>query len=111
MLGNILFESDKSLLDKRSFPELDRLIQILKQNPEIKIEIQGHTSTGRTEDFNLKLSQERADAVANYLLEKGIEKERIQAKGYGSSKPIAPNTTEANKAKNRRVSFKILGSE
>jgi len=111
VLGNILFESDKSLLDKRSFPELDRLIQILKQNPEIKIEIQGHTSTGRIEDFNLKLSQERADAVANYLLEKGIEKERIQAKGYGSSKPIAPNTTEANKAKNRRVSFKILGNE
>jgi outer membrane protein OmpA-like peptidoglycan-associated protein len=108
VLGNILFESDSNVLDKRSIPELDRFLSILEQNPEVQIEIQGHTSKGRTEDFNMKLSKERAESVASYLFSKGIPSKRIKTEGYGSSKPIAENNTEQNKAKNRRVSFRIL---
>jgi outer membrane protein OmpA-like peptidoglycan-associated protein len=108
-LNNILFKSDSSELDDRSHAELDRFSNLLKENPSIKIEIQGHTSTSnRPEAFNLELSQKRAQSVADYLLQKGIEADRIRVKGYGSSKPVVPNTTEENKKKNRRVNFIVV---
>jgi outer membrane protein OmpA-like peptidoglycan-associated protein len=106
-LNNIIFESDKDVLDAKSFAELDRLVEILNSDSSVEIEIQGHTSVGRTEDFNLDLSTRRAESVAKYLFEKNIEPTRISTKGYGSSKPRVPNTTEENKSKNRRVSFVI----
>ncbi len=108
-LNNILFKSDSSELDDRSHAELDRFLVLLKENPQIKIEIQGHTSaSNRPEVFNLELSQKRAQSVGDYLLQKGLAAERIRVKGYGSSKPIVPNTTEENKKKNRRVNFIVI---
>jgi outer membrane protein OmpA-like peptidoglycan-associated protein len=71
------------------------------------LEIQGHTDEKGSDDFNMKLSQSRADAVKNYLVSKGIVADTITAKGFGESKPIVPNDTDANREKNRRVEFKI----
>jgi outer membrane protein OmpA-like peptidoglycan-associated protein len=108
VLNNILFETGKSILTAGSYTELERLFNILKENAEIKIEISGHTDITGSEPLNLKLSEARAKAVVEYLVQKGIERTRIESKGYGSLQPIADNKTAAGRAKNRRVEFKIL---
>ncbi|MFZ6011529.1 MAG: OmpA family protein, partial [Bacteroidota bacterium] len=107
-LNNIFFESGKAILKQESFPELDRVTGFLNDNPEIKIEISGHTDNVGKATTNQKLSQARAKAVADYIITKGIAKERILAKGYGMSKPVASNKTKEGKAQNRRVEFTIL---
>jgi outer membrane protein OmpA-like peptidoglycan-associated protein len=111
-LNNIIFSSDSDVLDSKSFAELNRLVEILNQSANLKIEVQGHTSTavGRTEVFNLDLSNKRATSVLKYIISKGIDQNRIISKGYGSSKPLFPNTSEMNRKKNRRVSFVIVGN-
>ena len=84
--------------------------------PQIVVEISSHTDSKGKEDFNMKLSQKRAEGVVNYLISKGIAKERLIAKGYGFSKPIAPNTNPdgsdnpLGRDKNRRTEFKIIGT-
>lgn len=107
-LNNIFFESGKSILKKESFPELDRVTEFLVNSPDIKIEIAGHTDNVGKVATNQKLSLERAKAVAAYVVKLGIDKNRIVAKGYGSSKPVADNKTKEGKAQNRRVEFTIL---
>jgi OOP family OmpA-OmpF porin len=107
-LNNIFFETAKAVLKRESFPELDRVIDFLTQNSEIKIEIAGHTDNVGKVASNQKLSLARAKSVAAYLASKGIATDRIVSKGYGSSKPVAPNKTAAGKAQNRRVEFTIL---
>jgi outer membrane protein OmpA-like peptidoglycan-associated protein len=107
-LNNIFFETGKSILKKESFPELDRVIEFLATSPDIKIEIAGHTDNVGNAASNLKLSMARAKSVAAYIINKGIDKERITANGYGLSKPVASNKTAAGKAQNRRVEFTIL---
>jgi len=107
-LNNIFFEFAKSVLKEESFPELDRLVGILNKNPEIKIEIAGHTDDVGTDASNQTLSQDRAQSVVNYLQSKGINIARLSAKGYGESKPDVPNNSDENRAYNRRVEFKIL---
>ncbi len=104
---NIEFKTGSAVIRKKSYPVLDRLVSLLKQNPEVKIEIEGHTDSQGNSDFNLKLSQHRAEAVKKYLTEHGIKPERLFAKGFGSSRPIADNKTEEGRKKNRRVEFKI----
>jgi outer membrane protein OmpA-like peptidoglycan-associated protein len=108
VLNNILFETGKSILTAGSYTELERLLNILKENAGIKIEISGHTDITGSEPLNLKLSEARAKAVVEYLVQKGIERTRIESKGYGSLQPIADNKTAEGRAKNRRVEFKIL---
>lgn len=108
VLRNIYFDYDKATLRPESKVELDRLVKILKENPTLVIEIGGHTDSDGSEEYNLRLSQARADAVRNYLIQAGIEPERLKAKGYGESQPIAPNDTPENKQKNRRTEFKVL---
>jgi len=108
ILQNINFETDKSELLSNSFNELDKLYNLLKSNSSVKIEVSGHTDNAGTENHNKQLSEARAKAVVDYLIEKGIKKERLSYKGYGSSKPIADNNTDEGKAKNRRVEFKIV---
>ncbi len=108
VLNNILFESGKSILTKGSYTELDRLVNILRDNPLMKIEISGHTDKTGSEPLNFKLSGERANAVVEYLVQKGIVRSRLESKGYGSLQPVDVNTTPAGRAKNRRVEFKIL---
>ncbi len=108
VLNNILFESGKSVLTTSSYTELERLLSIMKENAQMKIEISGHTDKTGSEPLNAKLSEARAKAVVNYLVEKGIDRSRMEFKGYGSLQPISDNATAAGRAKNRRVEFKIL---
>ncbi len=107
-LNNIFFETGKFDLKKESEAELNRLLEILKNNPKLKIEISGHTDSRGNEQANLTLSQNRANAVVNYLVLNGISRDRFVAKGYGKTKPISDNETEEGRQKNRRVEFKIL---
>lgn len=107
-LENVFFELNEYKLKPESFSELNRLVTFIKKNAGIKIEIGGHTDNVGTDEYNKKLSQQRAKAVVDYLLGKGISKTSIVAKGYGESNPVATNDTEEGKAKNRRVEFKVL---
>ncbi|MDF1549059.1 MAG: OmpA family protein [Bacteroidales bacterium] len=107
-LENVFFELNEYKLKQESFSELNRLITFIKKNPEMIIEIAGHTDDTGTEEHNKKLSQQRADAVCNYLISKGVVRNKLIAVGYGETKPIETNETEEGKAKNRRVEFKVL---
>jgi outer membrane protein OmpA-like peptidoglycan-associated protein len=108
VLNNILFEIGKSILTTASYIELDRLLNILEDEPNMKIEISGHTDNTGSLALNNKLSEDRAKAVVEYLIQKGIDRSRLEYKGYGPLQPIAENTTAAGRTKNRRVEFKIL---
>ncbi len=108
VLNNIFFEFNKATLLKESIAELESIYQLLTENPAIYVEISGHTDNVGSANYNNKLSQERANSVVNYLIDKGIAKERLSAVGYGFEKPIAPNTTEEGRQKNRRTEFKIV---
>ena len=108
VLNNIFFPTNKFDLDPKSQIELDRLVQLLKDNPTVKIEISGHTdNVGKPAD-NLKLSNSRAQTVVNYLISKGIAAQRLFAKGYGETKPVADNKTEEGRAKNRRTELRVV---
>ncbi len=109
VLNNILFEVNSFKLLPISLIELDKLFQILIENPTVTIEIGGHTDNVGIAADNITLSKNRALAVVDFLVKKGIEKTRISFKGYGSSKPIAENTTEKGRIKNRRTEFTITG--
>lgn len=110
VLKNIFFDFDKATLRSESFNELDRLVQLLTENPNIKVEISAHTDSKGSDDYNMKLSQKRAESVVNYLIGKGITSNRLIAKGYGETQPIDTNDTEEGRQNNRRVEFKILSS-
>ncbi len=107
LLNNVFFVQGKALLKPESYPELDRLVQIMMENPAIRIELEGHTDNVGNKAALLKLSEERVQAVKIYLEGKGIKKDRITGKGYGGSRPLAPNDTNENRQRNRRVEFKI----
>ncbi len=108
VLNNILFETGKSILTVSSYTELDRLLAILQDSPNMKIEISGHTDNTGSLDLNNRLSQSRAQSVVEYLVQKGIDRARLEFKGYGPSQPIADNATAEGRKANRRVEFKIL---
>ena len=108
VLPNIFFETGKWELKENSTVELTFLYNFLKQNPRMKVEIQGHTDDIGSEADNLLLSQRRADAVRDYLIQKGIDEGQIVAKGYGESMPVAGNITDEDRAQNRRTEVKIL---
>jgi len=105
---NILFDFDKSNIKPESYPVLDEVAEYLKANPKVKMEIQGHTDGKGKAAYNLKLSDRRAESVKKYLVDKGIAADRLETKGYGLTKPVAPNDTEENRARNRRVEFKPI---
>ena len=107
-IQNIEFENNKSIIRKNSLPILQKVIDVLKEYPEISIEIGGHTDSRGNAKHNLLLSKKRAEAVMTFLSKNGIDKSRLKAKGYGITKPIADNTTEEGRKKNRRVEFKII---
>ncbi len=111
ILDKVFFTPDSPELEQRSFEELDRLSVFLKQHQNIKIRINGHTDIGKahgSDDFLQKLSDNRAKAVADYLISKGADKNTISYQGFANRKPIADNTTEVGKAQNRRVEVEIL---
>jgi outer membrane protein OmpA-like peptidoglycan-associated protein len=103
------FAVDKAVILGDSVALLEEVADVLMTTPRIRrIEIQGHTDNTGTKDHNQELSQARAEAVRSFLIKSGVEASRLEAKGYGQTKPIAPNINEAGKAKNRRVQFLIL---
>ncbi|APX98826.1 OmpA family protein [Lacinutrix venerupis] len=106
--SNVLFDFDKVVLLSSSLKELDKLYIHLKENKHLNIEIYGHTDNVGTLNRNEELSLQRAQSVSNYLINKGLKKERIQWFGFGSSKPLVENSSEDNRAKNRRVEFKLI---
>jgi len=110
-INNIFFDFDKAILKSESFPELDRLADLLKSNSGMLVEISGHTDNVGNASYNLTLSEQRAQSVIDYLVSKGCNKNNLIAKGYGDTKPITSNDSEDGRAKNRRVEFRILKNE
>jgi outer membrane protein OmpA-like peptidoglycan-associated protein len=108
VLENIFFELNKATLKPESFPQLEQVLGFMNGNPSVRMEISGHTDNTGSLRLNTRLSQARAQAVVNWLTERGIAATRLDAKGYAFSQPIAPNNTAEGRAKNRRVEFKIL---
>jgi OOP family OmpA-OmpF porin len=99
----INFESGKSDIKAESQPVIDQIVQLLKENPTLKISIEGHTDNVGAAASNQSLSEKRAKAVMDAVIAKGIDKSRLTSKGYGQTKPLMDNSTEDGKAKNRRV--------
>ncbi len=108
VLRNIFFDFDKASIKPESANELDRLIKLLNDNPTLKIELGSHTDSKGSDEYNMKLSDNRSKSVVNYLIGKGISSTRLVAKGYGETKPIDTNDTDEGRQNNRRTEFKIL---
>ena len=108
VLHDIYFQFDRSVILQQSYKELIDLFNLLQNNPRMKIEIGGHTDDKGSTEYNRKLSENRAKAVADYLTAKGIDAKRLNYRGYGKERPIADNSTEEGRAKNRRVEIKVL---
>ena len=107
-MGNVNFETNSSALKPESYPELDKLIQIMKANPNMKVKVLGHTDYIASENYNQWLSEKRAKRVADYLMSKEIPAKNITWIGFGKRNPIADNTTEEGRAQNRRVEIEIM---
>lgn len=105
---NIHFDFGKSDIKPESYQVLDQVVDYLKANPGIKMEVDGHTDNKGTPEYNIKLSDWRADSVRKYLMGKGVPSDRLEVKGFGLTKPIVPNDSEENRARNRRVEFKPI---
>jgi outer membrane protein OmpA-like peptidoglycan-associated protein/tetratricopeptide (TPR) repeat protein len=108
VLKNVFYDFDKATLRSESQTELNLLVKLLNDIPKMTIELSSHTDNKGSEKYNLDLSDRRSKAVVEYLINKGIDKKRVQAKGYGFSDPLTPNDTEAGRQMNRRTEFKIL---
>jgi outer membrane protein OmpA-like peptidoglycan-associated protein len=110
-LRNIYFDFDKATFKQESYTELNKLERMMIQNPAMKVEIAGHTDDIGTMAYNMTLSQRRAEAVKNFLTQKGIDPRRIEAKGYGKTRPLASNDDEEEgRELNRRVEFKVISN-
>jgi outer membrane protein OmpA-like peptidoglycan-associated protein len=107
-LNNIFFDYNQYTLLEDSYSELNRLIKLLKDNPNMEIEIAGHTDNIGSPTYNLDLSRKRAQSVADYLIANGLNPRRLKVKGYGERLPISSNDTDEGRQLNRRVEFKIL---
>ncbi|GAA4359499.1 OmpA family protein [Hymenobacter saemangeumensis] len=101
----INFEFNKATLLPSSYPKLQEMVRILGEYPDYSLSIAGHTDSKGADDYNLRLSYDRAAAARTYMLSQGVPAERIESRGYGETKPIADNTTDAGRAQNRRVDF------
>ena len=108
VLNNIFFDFNKASLRPESTSELDRLTDLMKEMPKLKIEISGHTDNIGSAAYNIKLSESRAKSVVDYLIKKGIDNSRLEYKGYGFEQPIATNDTDEGRQMNRRTEFKII---
>lgn len=104
---NLNFDFNKSTIRESSFPALDKLAKTLVEAKNWKLDIDGHTDDKGSDSYNQKLSQDRANAVKSYLVSKGVVADTITATGYGKTKPIVKNDSDANRERNRRVEFKI----
>lgn len=108
ILENVYFDHNKYSIQPTSFPALEQLVALLLERPSLALEIQGHTDDTGTPSFNLELSEQRAKAVVDFLINAGIDAARLQAKGFGTTQAIADNEEEAGRQLNRRVEIKVL---
>jgi len=108
ILNNVFFEQANAILISTSYPELDRIVKIMKDNPKMKIELMGHTDNRGNAEELMKLSEERVKTVKDYMVKKGINENRIKTSAFGGTKTIHKNDSEEERSKNRRVEFKIL---
>jgi OOP family OmpA-OmpF porin len=99
----VLFDFDSAEIKPVAFPMLNEAVSILKENPEMKVEIDGHTDNMGSGVYNMKLSERRAKSVMQYFVDNGIEAQRLTTKGFGLTRPAASNDTKQGRAKNRRV--------
>jgi outer membrane protein OmpA-like peptidoglycan-associated protein/tetratricopeptide (TPR) repeat protein len=109
-LRNVFFATGKSTITSDSYPELDRLVKLMNDVPKLRVEISGHTDNQGSDQLNTKLSQERAQAVMDYLIGKGINKSRLEAMGYGPNRPMDTNETAEGRQNNRRTELEIIGN-
>ena len=100
---DVEFDFNKAIIKQGYYKDIDDLVQVMKDYPDLKVVIEGHTDNVGTAEYNKELSQRRAEAVKQYMVEKGINANRITAKGFGFDRPIASNDTEEGRQKNRRV--------
>lgn len=107
-LSHLIFSEGKAVIKPESFDELDELVALMKGNPKVEIQLEGHTDIRGNANANLKLSEDRTEAVKKYLVSKGIEKSRIETKAFGGSQPISREDSEEARALNRRVEMRIL---
>ena len=107
-LKNVFFAFNKWDLLPESYPELNKVAEFLKENPSVQIELAGHTDDIGSDEYNLDLSDKRANSVKAYLVAQGISESRLLAKGYGETRPVAPNEYDWGREKNRRVEFTVL---
>lgn len=110
VLDGLIFPPGDARVDLCSADALRNILNVLEENPELIVEISGHTDSDGADAVNLRLSQARAQSVVTYLTQSGISAQRLMAKGYGETKPIAPNDTPDNKRKNRRIELMVVGS-
>jgi outer membrane protein OmpA-like peptidoglycan-associated protein len=110
VLGGVLFETAKWTILAHAYPVLDDVVLVMKNNPGLKLEIQGYTDSVASKPYNQKLSERRATAVRNYLVQKGIASERLSVIGFGLTVPVADNATAEGRAKNRRVEFRPISN-
>jgi OOP family OmpA-OmpF porin len=107
-IKGITFDSGKDTIRKSSKPTLDKAVEVLKTNPDVRIRISGHTDNEGDREQNLDLSKRRADAVKKYLVDNGIDESRIETAGHGPDKPVDTNDTKAGRANNRRIEFEPI---
>jgi outer membrane protein OmpA-like peptidoglycan-associated protein len=108
VLRGINFAVDSAEIQPDSFPVLDNVARILADNPDVRVEIGGHTDATGGRAHNMRLSQARAESVVNYMVSRGVDRARLDARGYGPTQPVASNDTEEGKAQNRRIEFRRL---
>jgi OmpA-OmpF porin, OOP family len=106
--GAIYFRTGSAELDPRSDPLLDSVADIASRCPGVRIEIAGYTDSIGSPESNLRLSDNRARSVADFLIRRGVGPSRITARGYGEDHPIAPNDTEVGRSRNRRIEFRVV---
>jgi outer membrane protein OmpA-like peptidoglycan-associated protein len=104
----IEFDYDQATIRPSSLPLLERIAQAMKAHPTLVLEVRGHTDDRGSDEYNLRLSQRRAEAVVDALVRMGIDRARLRAVGYGKSRPLVDNTSEENRARNRRTEFVII---
>jgi len=108
LMNNLFFDFNKTKLNSVSYPELIRLVKLMNEYKRMKIEVAGHTDNVGSDDYNFKLSENRAKSVVEFISSKGIDKKRLSPKGYGKTRPVADNSTEEGRSQNRRVELIIL---
>jgi len=106
--SDVLFPLNSSYLTDQAKTEIDKLVNLMDDYPSASLIVEGHTDATGTEEYNQWLSEKRAESVKRYAVEKGLEARKIQTKGYGQSKPVAPNNTKEGRQKNRRVEVTIV---